>query len=93
MPWCASGLEAERLLCPELAEESSLVARIPVLFSNVDSFSMQFPPIQYGVYVGPRRADRRIWNFQKIFEYDDKKGLFLVRLRSSRDGKWFCAVL
>lgn len=41
MPWCASGLEAERLLCPELAEESSLVARIRVLFSNMDSFPMQ----------------------------------------------------
>lgn len=53
----------------------------------------KFCPIQYGVYVGPRRADRRIWNIQEIFEYDDKKGLFLVRPRSSRDGKWFCAVL
>ena len=38
-----------------------------------------FFPVQYGVYVGPRHADRRIWNFQEIFEYDDKKGLFLVR--------------
>lgn len=92
MPWCASGLEAERLLCPELAEESSLVARIPVLSRWIHS-PCKFYPTQYGVYVGPRRADRRIWNIQEIFEYDDKKGLFLVRPRSSRDGKWFCAVL